>query len=554
MALSTGPTQDGWVPRSGVRVNRQSLLKGLLPYLVAILVAVSPLALGKSILRAHSNVVGNGELEGLADRTVMRVDRVIAEAISVLRNLDRDKKLSCDETSRIAFVEAASGSAFLRRVGLADENGYAMCLEPPPPVLQAAVLPPASEEQRQIVIAVTDAIGPEQVGSSKVMVGWNSLGGQRLVAELSSTALDIDAGATFLRDSRTVSVTIDGGKRWARYGAKLATSPEEGIASARLRSRNFPVEVTVAAETKSFAEITRSLEVTLTAGSLAVGVVLLGLTVWLTYRPDRQVDDEILTALRRKEFVPYYQPVMNIETGQIEGCELLVRWIRKDGTVVPPGRFMSYAETSGHVFEMTRALMRQSVVDLGPLFRRRAELKLSVNLFAGHFDDRRIIQDIEEIYGGGPIAFDQLVMEVTERYPLRDVEKARRIIAEMHTLGCRVALDDTGTGHGGLAYLQQLGIDIIKIDKMFIDAMGADLGASTIIDVLVELANSLGMGIVAEGVEREEQIERLKQKGVTAAQGYVFAPPLPAKLFLELATALVPAEEDEASGEGRAAA
>lgn len=118
------------------------------------------------------------------------------------------------------------------------------------------------------------------------------------------------------------------------------------------------------------------------------------------------------------------------------------------------------------------------------------------------------------------------------------METARKIIAEMQALGVRVALDDVGTGHGGFAYLQKLGIDIIKIDKMFIDSLGTDDNSTTIVDTMVELADNLGMGIIAEGVEHMEQIERLRELGVSAAQGYIFSPPLPAKLFIDLAEAL----------------
>lgn len=146
------------------------------------------------------------------------------------------------------------------------------------------------------------------------------------------------------------------------------------------------------------------------------------------------------------------------------------------------------------------------------------------------------------------------MVEVTERLPLQDLELARKLIAEMQALGVRVALDDVGTGHGGMAYLQKLGIDIIKIDKMFIDALGTDDSSTTIVDSMVELADNLGMGIIAEGVERMEQVERLRELGVTAAQGYLFAPPLPGKLYIDLANALTAGagaaaddEEDEAA-------
>ncbi|KPL55502.1 EAL domain-containing protein [Prosthecomicrobium hirschii] len=515
---------------------RKSAFVGLLPYLLAVIVAVAPLVLGKLILKAHYASIGGAEVESVAGRYLARAERALSEAITLLRDLDRASRHACLEADRIDFAEKVAQADFVRRMGLVDRNGYAMCLEPPPPARPAALLGPAEDDERQVTIMVTSVPKGQNIQGSMV-VGWRSASGARLIAEVAPAALDIDPGPSFMREQRSVEVIVDGSKTWMRLGQADAGAPG-GLVSVRSRSDIFPLEVVVQAPISVFYPIVRALDLTLTVGAVAVCLVLFGLTAWVTRRPEKQVDDEIFLAIKNGEFIPYYQPVMNIESGQIEGCELLARWQHADGTVVSPGRFMPYAETSGHVFEMTRQLMRQSVIDLGPLFRRRTDLKLSINLFAGHFDDRRIIDDIMAIYADGPIGYDQLVFEVTERYPLRDIERARRIIAEMHVLGCRVALDDTGTGHGGLAYLQQLGIDIIKIDKMFIDAMGADLGASTIIDVLVELANSLGMGIVAEGVEREEQIEKLREKGVTAAQGYVFAPPLPAKLFLELAGAL----------------
>lgn len=531
---------------------RKPAFMTLLPYMVAVTVAVAPLLLGKLILSGHAQSIGAAEVEAIANRYLIRAERAISEAITVLRDLDRDGRHRCGEDNRVDFAERVSRSDFVRRIGLVDVNGFAMCLEPPPPERPGALLGPAEDETRQVSIMVHPAPKGQGIAGTMV-VGWKSASGSRLVAELAASVLDIDPGPSFMRERRMVEVTVDGARPWLRVGQVDPDGTAPALVSMRARSDVFPVEVSVQAPVAAFHVLVRALDLTLTVGAVAVCLVLIGLTAWVTWRPEKHVDDEIYLGLKRKEFLPYYQPVMNIETGQIEGCEMLVRWHRSDGSVVTPGRFMPYAEEAGHVFEMTRQLMRQTVIDVGPFFRQRRELKLSINLFAGHFDDRQIIDDVMAIFGDGPIAFDQLVFEVTERYPLRDMDKARKIIGELHALGCRVALDDTGTGHGGLAYLQQLGIDIIKIDKMFIDAMGADLGASTIIDVLVELANSLGMGIVAEGVEHEEQIEKLREKGVTAAQGYVFAPPLPAKLFLELAGALV---VDGSEGEefGRAAA
>jgi sensor c-di-GMP phosphodiesterase-like protein len=465
---------------------------------------------------------------------------VLSEAVGVLRDIDRAQISTCSEADQVAMSAILSKSSFVRRVGMVDDQGFPRCLVPPPPVRRGSIMSPSAPGDRQVTIVLSDKDAAPDLPQGTVVVGWKSLSGARIVAEISVGALDIDAGPEFFRDKRYVEVTIGESKKWFTVGHPPAsTNADAEVLLVRAHSEAFPIEVMARVDGVSTYAIINSLDLTLTVSAAAIAFLLVGVAVWLNWRPDQATHDEFVLGLIRNEFVPYYQPVMNIDTGQIEGCELLVRWIKTDGTVVSPGAFMPYAEHSGHVFEMTRAIMRQSVKDLGSLYSRKASLKLSINLFAGHFDDRQIIDDIEAIFGGGPIAYDQIVLEVTERYPLNDIERARKIIAEMHALGCRVALDDTGTGHGGLAYLQQLGIDIVKIDKMFVDAMGADIGASTIVDVLIELANSLGMGIVAEGVEREDQIQRLREKGVTSAQGYIFAPPLPANLFVELAGALV---------------
>ena len=154
---------------------------------------------------------------------------------------------------------------------------------------------------------------------------------------------------------------------------------------------------------------------------------------------------------------------------------------------------------------------------------------------------------MREIFAGSPIALTQLVLEVTEREPLTNLAAARRVIAGLQELGVRIAIDDVGAGHGGLSYLRKLGVDIIKIDKMFVDAIGH---SAAIIDSLVELARSMRIDIVAEGVENFEQVAYLRDHGVRLAQGYVFAPPLPGSSFLQLIEAIDPPGGEVAEGAG----
>ena len=130
-----------------------------------------------------------------------------------------------------------------------------------------------------------------------------------------------------------------------------------------------------------------------------------------------------------------------------------------------------------------------------------------------------------------------MLLEVTERQALDNLDIARRVIAALQGLGVQVGIDDLGTGHSGLSYMLKLGVDFIKIDKMFVDALDTERYSATIIETLVGLARDMRMEIIAEGVETFEQVQHLRERGIRRAQGYVFAPPLPGASFLQLLAA-----------------
>jgi len=196
------------------------------------------------------------------------------------------------------------------------------------------------------------------------------------------------------------------------------------------------------------------------------------------------------------------------------------------------------AESSGIVLNITRSLMRQVSKEIGNALALRPHLRVGFNLVAQHFADEEIINDVTEIFKHSPIKLSQIVLEMTERQPIENLTETRRVIAALQGLGVLVAIDDVGTGHGGLSYMLKLGVDIIKIDKMFVDSIGIDGNSTAIVQTLIDLAESLRMEVVAEGVENFEQVEHLRNLGVRAAQGYVFAPPLPCSSFLQLVDAI----------------
>ncbi|MET0446339.1 MAG: EAL domain-containing protein [Pseudorhodoplanes sp.] len=328
----------------------------------------------------------------------------------------------------------------------------------------------------------------------------------------------IDEAGTRPQDSEALSA-LGGNARFSdKFGLRVATSypqVDHGTTLAGLR------------------EIATSM-----TGIFAL--LLIGFALLLRRRERGGPVDELARALKAGEFVPYYQPTVDIITGKLRGAEVLMRWKKRDGSVLPPAAFIPLAESSGLIIEMTHSMMRHVIADLGEACAARPKLRLGFNMTAQHFANERIVRDLRVIFERSPIVYSQIVLEVTERQPLENLSRTRRVIAALQELGVRVAIDDVGTGHGGLSYILKLGADIIKIDKMFVDALGHDNHSSTIIETLVDLANSMRMEVIAEGVETFEQVIALRERGIRSAQGYVFAPPLPASSFLQLLNAVDP--------------
>ena len=286
--------------------------------------------------------------------------------------------------------------------------------------------------------------------------------------------------------------------------------------------------------------------------NLVVLFAVLALAWLMVRRRGGDTLDETRRALDAEEFLPYFQPVLDITSGRILGAEVLARRRKPDGSLVLPGAFIPLAERAGLMRELTEALMRRVCAEVGEAYARRPLLKVAFNLTAAHFADERIVEDLRAIFERSPVRLSQVTLELTERDPIEDMTTTRRVIAALQGLGCQVALDDVGTGHSGLSSILRLGVDAIKIDKMFIDSLGGDGNSATIVGTMVELGRNMRMEVVAEGVETFEQVADLRARGVRAAQGHVFAPPLPASSFLTLLDALDPVVgEPAAQADGR---
>ncbi len=327
-------------------------------------------------------------------------------------------------------------------------------------------------------------------------------------------------------------------------GAALASTGEDDRLSATLASERYALTVTMSMPRTSVAVNQADLRALGAVVSGVLAILILMLSLLLPRRGRENPIVEIERAMKAGEFVPYYQPIVDIRSGRLRGAEVLIRWRKADGTIVSPASFIPLAESSGLIIELTRGLMRRVCQEVGAPLGRRPHLKLGFNLTAQHFADEQIVQDVKRIFNKSSPRLSQIVLEVTERQPLENLTETRRVVAALQGLGVQIAIDDVGTGHSGLSYMLKLGVDIIKIDKMFIDSLGTERHSNTIIETLIDLAQNMRMEIVAEGVETFEQVMHLRELGIRAAQGYVFAPPLPVSGFLQLVEAIEPLKQD----------
>jgi diguanylate cyclase (GGDEF)-like protein len=233
-------------------------------------------------------------------------------------------------------------------------------------------------------------------------------------------------------------------------------------------------------------------------------------------------------ALDEGELRVHFQPKVSLRTRRPMGAEALVRWQHPERGLVPPGEFVPIAEETGLVCPIGAWVLEEACRHAAAWRRARpgGHLLLSVNLSGRQLALPDLADTVAGVLERTWTAPTQLCLEVTETVLMEDVAGAVRALSALKEIGVQLAIDDFGTGHSSFSYLQQLPADILKIDKSFVDGLGQDAGSASIVTSLVNLARSLGMSTVAEGVERADQAAILHKLGCDLAQGYWFSRPL----------------------------
>ena len=328
--------------------------------------------------------------------------------------------------------------------------------------------------------------------------------------------------------------------------SKSDHSKVESSLTAVVQGKQLPLQIQLSVSTDYLSTIhhnSRGLSLLL---GILVGILFVALLQWSTRR-GRSLHALIDAGIRNREFLPWYQPIIDSKTGDVVGCEVLMRWYRNDGTIIPPQQFIPYVEQSGQIIPMTDQLLSTVARDVRRLKWHSGKRYMSLNIVPEHLNNDRFAKTVISLLSAKHMSPGTLSLEITERNKIPNLQTARRYLELLYAQGIPLKIDDAGTGYGGFSYVQELGVAALKIDKMFIDTIGTDDYKRPILDAIVAFARTSRLTVIAEGVETREQVEYLAKQGVHLIQGFFYAKPMPIQ---ELMTWLARKKPDNNNGPG----
>jgi len=246
-----------------------------------------------------------------------------------------------------------------------------------------------------------------------------------------------------------------------------------------------------------------------------------------------ELDQRLRNAVEQQQFEVHYQPEIDLADGRVLGAEALLRWRTDDG-LISAAEFIDLAEETGLIIPIGLWVLEEACRQAASWVARWPDraLTVRVNLSARQLDDGRLVEQVADVLERTGLSPQRLCLEITETAIMADAEASRRLLERLDRLGVSLAVDDFGTGYSSLAYLKQFPVDVLKIDRSFVDGLPRDAEDSAIVATIIRLAESLGMDVTAEGIETVEQAQTLTEMGCGKGQGFHFARPMPVDDFV----------------------
>jgi FOG: EAL domain len=256
-------------------------------------------------------------------------------------------------------------------------------------------------------------------------------------------------------------------------------------------------------------------------------------------RRNKHYNDSMVKKLQEgidnQEFILYYQPQLHLSTGKVVGMEALIRWMHPQEGMIPPVEFIPLAEKTGQIYAIENWVVRTALEQKKKWeLQGFQEIELSINLSGKTIEKEEEFDKIEELFDHYEIDYSKIVIEITETVLIRNLDLVVDRLLRLKNRGIRIALDDFGTGYSSLTYLTRLPVDVIKLDRSYVQSIPENFIDTTVIRNLLTMACDLSFKVIAEGIETIEQLEFLKNHCCYGGQGFYFSKPVPTEQISEM--------------------
>ena len=468
--------------------------------------------------------------DGLAATLGQHTERIILEARDMLASFDQLPMPRCSREHLQALKDAAIARPYIRAIGYwkADERLCDIGFLPQglKPARADRIYPngviawwPSAQTQANGVQLFLMRYGNHDVGlDPRLLLDLGPIRDREAELWVEQLPMTAVPRGVHLPEPATlpVGITLD--------------HAQQRVLSRFSRNQILPIDVVATEPLENFWN--RHAQVIAIGASL--GILLAIAWVMLIMRLLRRglsLAGELRRALASDQLAVHYQPVIDLASGRCVGAEALARWTRDNGEPISPAVFIPAAEAAGMIQDITVAVLRKTAREMKRMIAEFPTLSININLSPDDLHNDRVGRALADTLATQQLPTTAIKLEITER-ALVNSDTSRALIREFRSRGHQVAIDDFGTGYSSLSYLQSFELDVLKIDKSFVDAIGMEAATSQVIVHVIEMAKSLGLVTVAEGVESPAQVEWLVAHGVPLAQGYLFSRPLPADDFV----------------------
>lgn len=504
-------------------------------------------AIGVSLLlaRQQGQEDAGAYLQGLATDVLRRSDGTLMQAQQALATLEANPvDVPCSLAHRDVMNRVAARAGYLQGVGYL-ENNTLLCSTLSPMEGPVSLGKPGRETSTGL--QAWSGIRLPEIPDVPFNINARDHYAVIIAPDLVFNTVGDDTGVTLVQINTTNNNVMrhrgDFDPAWfARFPRQAAVFFEDGHLIATQTARGGETLALAAMPVAGvWPYIVAAMWRLVPIGAL-MGMLFAGLVYGMA-RHRMSFKAELQNALKNKEFFLMYQPVVSLETGRCTGAEALIRWHRNEGPAISPAVFIPQAEAHGLIQQVTAQVMEMVAADAVTLIKNHPDTHIAINFSAEDLHSPETEARLKTLIQSVGAGSHNILIEATER-GLMSPEKARGVLVSVRSQGFKVAIDDFGTGNSSLSYLATYDLDYLKIDKSFVDALATPQDTSPILFHIIAMARSLGLQMIAEGVETEMQRDMLRDAGVQFAQGWFFAKPMSMKdlaEFVRSSNAPVPA-------------